>query len=258
MFVGGVLQPSRRQHEGARHVDDDAMMSGRFEEALQTVSSVRDFSMVYDAYVQSEMHMMEILIQTVIVFSCYHTQGEEEESAMTQESETMMASSAPSEELQELTSTSESLSLRRARLEHLISSQPIMLNNVRLRQNPHDIRQWLYRVSLFTDPAKGAVSAPQPAKAVLAFTEAVKTVDPQKTAGKLSQLWIEFARFYERFNDLRNARRVFERAVETPFKSGEELAAVWSEWVEFHLRHREFPAALAVAQRATTPRGDGG
>ena len=177
---------------------------------------------------------------------------------MTQESETMMASSAPSEELQELTSTSESLSLRRARLEHLISSQPIMLNNVRLRQNPHDIRQWLYRVSLFTDPAKGAVSAPQPAKAVLAFTEAVKTVDPQKTAGKLSQLWIEFARFYERFNDLRNARRVFERAVETPFKSGEELAAVWSEWVEFHLRHREFPAALAVAQRATTPRGDGG
>ena len=138
------------------------MMSGRFEEALQTVSSVRDFSMVYDAYVQSEMHMMEILIQTVIVFNCYHTQGEEEESAMTQESETMMASSAPSEELQELTSTSESLSLRRARLEHLISSQPIMLNNVRLRQNPHDIRQWLYRVSLFTDPAKGAVSAPQP------------------------------------------------------------------------------------------------
>ncbi len=49
------------------------MMSGRFEEALQTVSSVRDFSMVYDAYVQSEMHMMEILIQTVIVFNCYHT-----------------------------------------------------------------------------------------------------------------------------------------------------------------------------------------
>ena len=146
--------------------------------------------MVYDAYVQSEMHMMEILIQTVFLSNSYHAQGEEEESALPQESKTMSTSTSPSEELQELTSTSESLALRRARLEHLISSQPIMLNNVRLRQNPHDIRQWLYRVSLFTDPAKGAVSAPQPAKAILAFTEAVKTVDPKKTAGKLSQLLV--------------------------------------------------------------------
>ena len=222
------------------------------------MSSVRDFSMVYDAYVQSEMHMMEILIQSVISFKSSQSKGEDAESPLSPESTSMMSSTAPSEELLELTTTTESLSLRRARLEHLISSQPILLNNVRLRQNPHDIRQWLYRVTLFTDPAKGADSTPQPAKAILAFTEAVKTVDPKKTAGKLSQLWIEFARFYERFNDLRNARHVFERAVETPFKSGEELAAVWSEWVEFHLRHKEFPAALSVAQRATTPRGDVG
>lgn len=36
-----------------------------YEEAIQTVLSVRDFTMVYDAYVQSEMRLLEILIQNV-------------------------------------------------------------------------------------------------------------------------------------------------------------------------------------------------
>lgn len=42
-----------------------------YEEAIQSVISVRDFSMVYDAYVQSEMRLLEILIQNVIMmYTC--------------------------------------------------------------------------------------------------------------------------------------------------------------------------------------------
>lgn len=45
-------------------------------------------------------------------------------------------------------------------------------------------------------------------------TEAVKTVDPDKAAGKPHTLWVAFARLYERHGDLPNARVIFEKAVQ--------------------------------------------
>ena len=100
-----------------------------------------------------------------------------------------------SEDLKDFDEDDEMIDLRKERLESLINQQPILLNNVRLRQNPHDVKQWLYRVKLFTDPSKGAVTEADPVKAVIAFTEGVKTVDPMKAVGKFSLLWIEFAKF---------------------------------------------------------------
>ena len=38
-----------------------------YEEAIQVVSSVRNFVMVFDAYCKSEMHMLEIIIQNVCI-----------------------------------------------------------------------------------------------------------------------------------------------------------------------------------------------
>ena len=95
-------------------------------------------------------------------------------------------------------------------------------------------------------------SEPQPAKAVIAFTEGVKTVDPMKAVGKLSQLWINFAKFYEKYDDMENAVRVFEKATQVWFKSVEELAAVWSEWVEMLLRHDMLEEAYQTCLQATT------
>ena len=124
---------------------------------------------------------------------------------------------------------------------------------MRLRQNPHEVKQWLYRVKLFMDPKKGAVKEPEPAKAVIAFTEAVKTIEPLKAVGKPSTVWIEFAKFYEQFDDLENACRVFEKAVKVEFKSVEELATVWCEWIEMYIRHDMIEEAYQTALRATTP-----
>ena len=145
------------------------------------------------------------------------------------------------------------LDLRRERLAHLVSSQPILLNNVHLRQNPHNVHQWEYRVNLFMNPAKGAVTEPDPAKAIIAYTEAVKTIDPMKAVGKLSLLWVAFAKFYEQYDDLENAVRVFEKAVRVPFKSVEELVTVWVEWIEMYLRHDMLEEAYQTCLRATTP-----
>ena len=93
----------------------------------------------------------------------------------------------------------------------------------------------------------------RPAKAVIAYTEAVKTVDPARATGKFSQLWVDFARFYEGYDDLENAERVFQKAVSVPFKSVEELAAVWAEWIEMEIRHDRLEEAYQTCLAATTP-----
>lgn len=53
-----------------------------------------------------------------------------------------------------------------------------------------------------------------PAKQVLTYTEAVKTVDPMLAVGKPHTLWITFANLYESHGDIANARVVFEKAVQ--------------------------------------------
>ena len=49
--------------------------------------------------------------------------------------------------------------------------RPELLSSVMLRQNPHNVHEWHKRVKLFDE---------EPRKQIQAFTEAVRTVDPNK------------------------------------------------------------------------------
>lgn len=49
--------------------------------------------------------------------------------------------------------------------------RPELLSSVMLRQNPHNVHEWHKRAKLF---------ASNPTKQILTYTEAVKTVDPDK------------------------------------------------------------------------------
>ena len=49
--------------------------------------------------------------------------------------------------------------------------RPELLSSVMLRQNPHNVHEWHKRIKLFDE---------QPRKQIQAFTEAVRTVDPNK------------------------------------------------------------------------------
>jgi len=70
-----------------------------------------------------------------------------------------------------------------------------------------------------------------------AFTEGVQTVNPKEAVGKLNQLWIEFAKFYEQAKQLDDARIIFEKATQVPYMKVDDLAHVWCEWAEMELRH---------------------
>lgn len=76
-------------------------------------------------------------------------------------------------------------------------------------------------------------------------------MDPMKAVGKPHTLWIAFAKLYEGHNDLENATKIFEKAVQVNYKAVDNLASVWCEWAEMELRHKNFKKALELMRRAT-------
>lgn len=182
-----------------------------YEEALNAVTTIKDFTVVFDSYVKCEEGILSAKM------------------------------SVEADEAEETHGIHEDLELRISRLEFLLERRAILLNSVALRQNPHNVSEWLKRVNLQeTDPVRAAVT----------YAEAVKTVDPKLCKGKLSSLWLAFAQFYEKCGDIENARVVFERASTVEFRSVDELAQVWCSWGEMELRAGNHDRALGVLQQA--------
>merc|ERR1719440_359402 len=142
-----------------------------YEEAMASVSTVHDFSLIFDAYSK----FLESLITA---------------------------------HMEKDTSASGDIDILMARLEDLMERRPELVSSVKLRQNPHNVHEWLQRTRLYKD---------NPEKVIRCFTEAVMTVDPAKAEGRLYYLWAAFAKFYEAHGDLENARIIFEKATKVNY-----------------------------------------
>jgi len=200
-----------------------------YEEGLATVITVRDFSLIFDAYTQFEESMlsakMEATTQT-------QWEGERQDDQGDNNDGTDFL----------LKDVGDDLDLRLARLEFLMGRRPELLSSVMLRQNPHNVHEWQKRVALFEG---------NPTRQILTFTEAVKTVEPSQALGKPHTLWVDFAKFYEVHGDADNGRVVFEKAVCVPFTKLDDLATVWCEWGELELRQKNYVGSLDLMRRAT-------
>ncbi len=198
-----------------------------FEEAIRTVITVRDFTVIFDAYAKFEEAVLTAKMQMI--------QAESEDST---------------------TDLQGDIELRMARLEYIMDQRPIWLNSVVLRQNPHNVNEWHKRAKLFLSKGanvsdKSSVSKSKCIEsALLCYLEAVQTVDPKLAQGRLSSLWTAFARVYEENGDLDNARSIFKRATNVQFRSSEELAGVWCAWAEMEMKHKNYEAALNVMRSA--------
>lgn len=184
-----------------------------YEEGMMHVTTLRDFSQIFDAYAQSEERMINALMESDL-----------------------------DDELE--------LELRLARYEDLLERRPLLMNSVSLRQNPHNVDDWLKRVSLLEG---------KPVEIISTFLKAVHAVDAKQAIGKLSNLWIEFAKFYEINGQASDARVVFEKGVEASFVKVDDLANIWCEYAEMELRNHNPKGALRVMERATaTPKKKAG
>lgn len=90
-----------------------------YEEAIQTITTVRDFTQVFDAYAQFE------------------------ELSLSKRMEEVANLQSPTED------DDIDLELRLARFEHLMERRLLLLNSVLLRQNPHNVQEWHKRVQLY-------------------------------------------------------------------------------------------------------------
>lgn len=183
-----------------------------YEEAIISVKTVRDFTQIFDAYAKFAERATAAKMDEI----------DKEEGV---------------DENQQL-----DLELLFARFEHLMDRRPLLLNSVLLRQNPHNAHEWLNRVQLYEGNKK---------KQIETYEEAVRTVQPKLQTGKLSNIWISFAKFYEQEKQLDDARLIFEKGLEPAYVKVDDLASVWCEYAEFELRHQEPERARRLMQRAT-------
>lgn len=216
-----------------------------FQRGLKEVMTVRDFSVIFDAFAESEEGVISYLMTEL------EEGGDEEDEERGQREE----------ELDE----------RMKEFEELMEARPFLVNDVMLRRNPDDVQEWEKRVTLYGE---------QDEKVIETYKRAIQTINPRKATANHHQLFLNFARFYEvggveglkiverlRRNpkaplpaddelptpDLESARKIFERAVTVPFKRVDDLAEVWISWAEMELRHTNYDAALRVMSRSVQP-----
>ncbi|KAG9488661.1 hypothetical protein GDO78_004942 [Eleutherodactylus coqui] len=182
-----------------------------YEEAIQTVTTVRDFTHVFDSYAQFEESIIAAKMETI------SEMGKEEDDDL-------------------------DLELRLARFEKLIERRPLLLNGVLLRQNPHNIHEWHKRVQLYEG---------KPREIINTYTEAVQTVKPEKATGKPHTLWVAFAKFYEDNGQIDDARTILQRATQVQYTHVDDLASVWCQFGEVELRHENYEEALTILRKAT-------
>ena len=197
---------SRGDFERARDV---------FEEGITTVMTVRDFTMIFDAYVEFEESVISNLMDAATE---RQTQGKVDADA------------------------DFDLDMRMMRFEHLMDRRPFLVNDVLLRQNPNNVVEWEKRVALWKDNATEVVQT---------YTDAITAIAPKKAIGKFHELWLNYAKFYEEGGDLPTARIILDKAVKVPYKSVAELAETWVGWAEMELRNENFDRAVEIMATAT-------
>lgn len=190
------------------------------EHAVTSVNVVRDFAVAFDAYSKLEESIIDVLA----------TQLEKDRGTGREHK------------------IQQKIALHLTRLEHLIDRRPMLLSDVHLRQNIHNVHEWHKRMRMLK-------ATKQTTAIIDGYSRAIRAVDVQKaTHGRKHTLWLAFARFYEQSNDLPSARRVLESAIsdESNFRTVEDVAAVWCEYGEMELRAGDIQGASKVLRQAVS------
>lgn len=88
----------------------------------------------------------------------------------------------------------------------------------------------------------------------MTYHEAFRQVDPAMAHGKLSSLYLGYAKYYEKTKKYDKVREIFQAGVAVDYKNVDELVHVYCRYCEFELRMLNYDDALSIAQQATTQR----
>jgi pre-mRNA-splicing factor SYF1 len=215
-----------------------------YEEGLAAAASVRDFTIVYDAFLQLEEELLQASVESL------ERHGDSDSTTAAVEDEDkddwdILLGTATAT----TTSPLADMELRMARAEHLTAQRPLLLNQVMLRQNPNHIAEWLNRAAL-----------QQPAQAAATLEEAVRTVH-HANHGQWSQLVVQLADIYtNHLHDFDRARNFLSGLVlptsdagkHRPMKA-DDLAICWTTFIELELAQEQWDEALSLARQSVAP-----
>lgn len=198
---------------------------GVYQQGLAEVMTVQEFSVLYHAYLELEERLLEQAVE-----AC---QDDEEEAEI------------PSDDwdiLEGKTSLG-SVELALARAEYVTQRRPLWLNAVQLRQNPHQVNEWIQRASLMDTWEASAV----------ALETALKTVEaPQAANGRPSAMVTKLLEIYEQ-HDVEKARELMSRICrehQYAFNRVEDWSDCWVAWIELELRQEQWDDALSLARQS--------
>jgi pre-mRNA-splicing factor SYF1 len=267
-------------------------------QALEEVQKVRDFSLVFEAYMQLEETVLDALMMKEDDDDDDDENDEEDEEDENERDEDSEKKKRPAITFKQTnnedddpdwdillgdvgttttntTSLSQDLELELAlaRAEYITSRRPLLLNQVLLKQNPHNVGNWLQRADLLllaqqqqhsAHSSDNAASLQQAnvGAATAALEEALRRVSArQATNGQPSQLVLRLASLYEHdtlptAKGLEHARQLFRRICEQQdylFQKVEDLAECYVAWVEMELRQEQWEDALSVVRQSVSP-----
>ena len=214
-----------------------------FEEALANIVTARDFSLIFDAYMNFEQAIIEANAEETKQDHNFEDQLDK----LIDATLNLIPQRAKEQQLVDINSEIKAESeeeietYQLTKLENLIERRQFLLSNTNLRQNPSNVYEWLNRVDLYENDNEMKIQT---------YLEAIYQIDPAIAYGKASKIWIEFASFYEENGDLENANEIYKRAIKITFKSTDELASVYCAWAEMHLRHKNYESSLLILHSA--------
>lgn len=112
----------------------------------------------------------------------------------------------------------------------VLRSRPLVINDVKLKQNPNNVDYWLDRVRSFPDSDM--------LSRIRTYVAGLSTINPLHAAGESSlvTLWVDYVSIYLDQGDFKTASIIFSKAAKSQFASPDDLAEIHILWTESLLK----------------------
>ena len=231
-----------------------------FEEALEKILTPRDFSLIYNSYLNFEQEMMK---QNLF----YNNDINNDNYELTDNKENKNLQSL---ELNELENALNELNIKESddykkeekfkkekllekqsqdksnlqkfnfiRVNNLIQRRPFLKNSTILRRNPNNVSEWLKRIELMKEKKDLNLIKNL-------YEECLNTIKINLAYGRLSEIYISYANFFEENNNIKKANEIYYKGCNLNFKNTEENVNMWCLWCEMNVRQRRYQDAYHI------------
>ena len=232
-----------------------------FEEALEKILTVRDFSLIFNAYLNFEQEMMKQNLFTNndldnnnLLESINENKDNNLQSLELKELENALIDLNIEEigkeennddikknELDKKDSQKDS-NLKKfnfIRVNNLLQRRPFLLNSTILRRNPNNVAEWLKRIDLMKDKNDFKLTKNL-------YEESLNTIKINEAYGNLSELYISYANFYEENKNIKKANEIYYKGCNLNFKKTDENVNLWCLWCEMNIRQKRYQDAYRI------------